>query len=89
MTSDPDINSAEAISLANTYADARNYRRAEEVLRSALVHDPHNAGLLTELARAQHLRGDNTAAEKSARNALPSHRTTPMRCGSTRRSSLS
>jgi hypothetical protein len=26
--------------------------------------------MLTELARAQHLRGDNTAAEKSARNAL-------------------
>jgi tetratricopeptide (TPR) repeat protein len=70
MTSDPDINSAEAISLANTYADARNYRRAEEVLRSALVHDPHNAGLLTELARAEHLRGDNAAAEQSARDAL-------------------
>jgi tetratricopeptide (TPR) repeat protein len=71
MTLDPEINSAgNAITLACSYMDARNYRRAEEVLRSALVHNPHNAALLTELARAQHLLGDNDAAEKSARDAL-------------------
>jgi tetratricopeptide (TPR) repeat protein len=73
MTSDPDTNSTEtAITLATSYTEARNYRRAEEVLRSALVHNPHNATLLTELARAQHLRGDHKAAEKSARKALAS-----------------
>lgn len=71
MTSDPDTSSAgTAITLATSYTEARNYRRAEEVLRSALVHNPHNATLLTELARAQHLRGDNKAAEQSARQAL-------------------
>jgi len=68
MTSDPDFYSA--ITLSNAYMQARNYRRAEEVLRSALIHDPHNGRLLTELARAQHLAGDNDAAEQSARDAL-------------------
>lgn len=71
MTLDPEINSAgNAITLACSYMDARNYRRAEEVLRSALVHNPHNAALLTELARAQNFLGDNDAAEQSARDAL-------------------
>jgi Flp pilus assembly protein TadD len=50
MTSDPDFNSANALDLANTYMAARNYRRAEEVLRSALLHNPHDATLLTERA---------------------------------------
>jgi tetratricopeptide (TPR) repeat protein len=59
-----------AITLAASYTEARNYRRAEEVLRSALIHDPHNARLLTELARTQHLSGDNKAAEQNARAAL-------------------
>ena len=71
MTLDPEINSAgNAITLANSYMEARNYRRAEEVLRSALMHNPHDATLLTELARAQHFLGDNDAAEQSARDAL-------------------
>ena len=70
MTLDPDINSANAIELANTYMEARNYRRAEEVLRSALLHNPHDATLLTELARAQYFLGDNKAAEQSARDAV-------------------
>ena len=59
-----------AITLANGYMEARNYERAEEVLRSALVHYPHNSRLLTELARAQHLHGDNNAAEQSACKAI-------------------
>jgi tetratricopeptide (TPR) repeat protein len=59
-----------ALTLANGYTEARNYRRAEEVLRSALVHHPHNARLLTELARTQHLSGGNDAAEQSVRDAL-------------------
>jgi len=70
MTLDPDINSANAIELANTYMEARNYRRAEEVLRSALLHNPHDATLFTELARAQYFLGDNKAAEQSARDAV-------------------
>jgi Tfp pilus assembly protein PilF len=88
MTSDPDINSANALALANGYMSARNYRRAEEVLRSALVHSPHNARLMTELARAQHFLGDNDAAEQSAVDALAltPEDAYPMR--STRRSSI-
>jgi tetratricopeptide (TPR) repeat protein len=71
MTLGPEIHDAgAAITLANGYAEARNYRRAEEVLRSALVHDPHNAALLTELARVQHLAGDNVEAERSILAAL-------------------
>ena len=70
MTSEPDINSANAIELANTYMEARNYRRAEEVLRSALLHNPHDATLFTELARAQYFLGDNKAAGQSARDAV-------------------
>jgi tetratricopeptide (TPR) repeat protein len=64
MTFDPGTD-ANALTLANGYMEARNYRRAEEVLRSALVHYPHNGRLLTELARAQHFLGDNKAAERS------------------------
>ena len=56
---------ADALTLANAYMEARNYRRAEEVLSSALVHYPHNSQLLTELARAQHLQGDNRGAERN------------------------
>jgi Flp pilus assembly protein TadD len=71
MTSDPDNNSTgNAMTLADSYMEARNYRRAAEVLRSALVHNPHNARLLTDLARAQHFLGDNKAAEQSACSAL-------------------
>lgn len=68
MTSTPDFYSA--LTMADAYMQARNYRRAEEVLRSALVHDPHNARLLSELARAQHASGDIDAAAQSARDAL-------------------
>ena len=60
-----ELEAQNALTVADRYLEARNYRRAEEVLRSALVHNPHHAGLLTELARAQHLRGDNKAAEQS------------------------
>jgi tetratricopeptide (TPR) repeat protein len=68
MTSPSDI--VAAITLANGYMEARNYRRAEEVLRSELAHYPHNSRLLTELARAQHFRGDNQAAEQSVCKAV-------------------
>jgi Flp pilus assembly protein TadD len=68
MMTEFDVN--DAITMARRYTEARNYRRAEEVLRDALVHNPHDAQLLTELARVQHVRGDNTAAERSARDAL-------------------
>jgi tetratricopeptide (TPR) repeat protein len=68
MTSPSDLGAT--MTLANTYMEARNYRRAEEVLRSALVHYPHNARLLTELARAQHFLGDNDAAAQGLEDAL-------------------
>lgn len=71
MTNGPDVNdSADAVTLACAYLDARNHRRAEEVLRSALTQDPHNPRLLTELARAQYSLGDHAAAEQSVRAAL-------------------
>jgi Flp pilus assembly protein TadD len=70
MTLDSDAFTA--ITLANNYMDARNYRRAEEVLRTALVHDPHHARLLTALARSQHLRGDNPTAARTALDAMAS-----------------
>jgi tetratricopeptide (TPR) repeat protein len=71
VTLEPGMDNAEhAMTLASGYMEAHNYRRAEEVLREALVHDPHNASLLTELARAQHLSGDNNAAQRSALAAL-------------------
>lgn len=66
---DPDT-FANSLTLADGYLRARNYRRAEEVLRSALVHYPHNSRLLTELARAQHFLGDNKAAEQSVCKAV-------------------
>jgi tetratricopeptide (TPR) repeat protein len=69
MTFDPGTD-ANALKLALGYLEARNYRRAEEVLREALVHSPHNARLLTELARAQHFQGDNAAAEQSVCRAV-------------------
>lgn len=71
MISGQDMHDAgSAIALANRYLAAKNYRRAEEVLRSALLHNPHNSDLLIELARAQHLRGDNDVAERTARDVL-------------------
>lgn len=71
MTTGPDTDDIwHAVTLANGYMHARNYRRAEEVVRSALVHNPHSARLLTELARAQHFRGDDKAAERSVVAAL-------------------
>lgn len=59
-----------ALTLAIAYIEAHNYRRAEEVLRSALVHYPHNARLLTELARTQLFLGNNDAALRSVHDAL-------------------
>jgi Flp pilus assembly protein TadD len=71
MSLDPEINSAgNAITLANAYMEARNYGRAQEVLGLALTQNPHNATLLTELARARHLSGDNDVAEQSVVRAL-------------------
>src|SRR5207249_11473855 len=71
MTTGPDIHDIwHTVTLANRYMDARNYRRAEEVVRSALVHNPHSARLLTELARAQFFRGGHKAAERSVVGAL-------------------
>lgn len=71
MSLGPEIHdAAAALTVASSYAEAYNYRRAEEVLRAALVHNPHHAALLTELARVQHLAGDNIAAKKSVREVL-------------------
>lgn len=56
--------------LAIGYLDARNYQRAEEVLRSALTHNPQDVMLLTEMARAKFLMGEHAAAERSALQAL-------------------
>lgn len=71
MTLEPGMDSeGHAMTLASSYMEAHNYRRAEEVLRSALAHDPHNASLLIELARTQHLSGDNDTAQGSVLAAL-------------------
>jgi Flp pilus assembly protein TadD len=59
-----------ALTVANGYIAARNYRRAEEVLGTALAQNPENPSLLVELARCEHLRGDNVAAEPHARDAM-------------------
>jgi Flp pilus assembly protein TadD len=67
MTSDPDIGTA--LTMVNHYKVAGNFRRAEEVVREALVHNPHNAQLLTELALVQYFLGDK-GAEHSVRKAL-------------------
>lgn len=56
--------------LAVGYLDARNYPRAEEVLRSALTHNPQDVMLLTEMARAKFLMGEHRAAERFALDAL-------------------
>ena len=71
MTLDPEVNNTEsAMTLAQAYLDAGNYRRAEEVLKSALTESPQDAMLLTAVALAQHLLGDYAAAERSALGAL-------------------
>ena len=46
--------------------NARNYQRAEEVLRSALTQNPQDVMLLTEMARTKFLMGDHGAAERFA-----------------------
>src|SRR6478752_1968226 len=56
--------------LAIGYLDARNYQRAEEVLRSALTQNPQDVMLLTEMARTKFLMGDHGAAERFALQAL-------------------
>lgn len=71
MTFDSDgDHTASAIVLADCYLEVRNFRRAEEVLRAALANNPHDAALLNELARTQHLSGDHHAAERTVRDAL-------------------
>src|SRR6478752_5574490 len=68
MTLDPEVNNTEsAMTLAQAYLDAGNYRRAEEVLKSALTESPQDAMLLTAVALAQHLLGDYAAAERTRR----------------------
>ena len=77
------------MTLAHAYLDARNYRRAEEVLQSALMHDPQDAMLLTALALAQHLRRrQRRRGAKRTRARWRWRPRTPTRCGSTRRSSV-
>ena len=69
-TEPPTDGTRHALALGHTYLEARNYRRAEEVLGTALAQDPQNPDLLIAVARAQHLLGDNAAAERNARRAL-------------------
>lgn len=59
-----------AVGLANAYVDARNYARAEQVLRDALTTSPDSAVLLANLARAQVLMKDHQSASRSAYSAL-------------------
>lgn len=59
-----------AVGLANAYVDARNYARAEQVLRDALTAAPDSAVLLANLARAQVLMRDHSSASRSAFAAL-------------------
>ena len=74
----------------NTYMEARNYRRAEEVLRSALLHNPHDATLLDRVGAGAALAAATTAPRSRAlERAGGRARSAPTRCGSTRRSSMS
>lgn len=59
-----------AVGLANAYVDARNYARAEQVLREALTASPDSAVLLANLARAQVLMRDHASATQTAYAAL-------------------
>lgn len=61
-----------AVELAETYLATRNYRRAEDVLRTALAADPQHAGLLTAFADAKLRQEDYAAAATSAQAALAS-----------------
>jgi len=63
-------NTENARMLAIGYLEARNYQRAEEVLRSALTHNPQDVMLLTEMARTKFLMGDHRGAERFALQAL-------------------
>lgn len=71
MTMDSELGSADdALRLAAAYQEARNYRRAIEVLTAALTHDPQHPELLAQLANSQHGAGDNTTALHTAQAAM-------------------
>jgi tetratricopeptide (TPR) repeat protein len=59
-----------AVALACAYADAKNYARAEQVLRDALTTSPDSADLLANLARIQVLVEDYPSAASTAYAAL-------------------
>lgn len=59
-----------AVALACAYADAKNYSRAEQVLRDALTTAPDSADLLANLARIQVLVEDYPSAASTAYAAL-------------------
>lgn len=61
-----------AVELAETYLATRNYRRAEDVLRTALATDPQHVGLLTAFGDAKLHQEDYAAAATSAQAALAS-----------------
>lgn len=62
----------EALILADAYMQARNYRRAAEVLSDVLAGDPRHVEVLVELARAQHALGEHREAERSVSRAIAS-----------------
>ena len=50
MTSGPDVHDIwHAVTVANRYMDARNYRRAEEVVRVGMVAGEHELQLAVEV----------------------------------------
>lgn len=67
-TASDDVDAAVRVSRA--YIDARNYLRADEVLRGALAESPNNPRLLVEHARARYYLEDYVPAAYSAYAAL-------------------
>lgn len=59
-----------AVQIAETYFATGNYRRAEEVVRTALASNPHHPRLLTAYARTRLGQSDYAAAASSAHAAL-------------------
>ena len=67
-TASDDVDAAVRVSQA--YVDARNYLRAEEILRAALAENPNNPRLLLGRARTRYYLKDFVAAAYSAYAAL-------------------
>lgn len=59
-----------AVRVSQAYIDARNYPRAEEILRAALAENPNNPHLLMGHARTRYYLKDFVAAAYSAYAAL-------------------